>query len=460
MYMYMDLGSIVRKAAKPIVIAGAATYMFLNTVIPVSCTKPEPIANPQYTNNPSLQTIPTPAYTPTPSPELAPQPIPTPSIIPQPLHKNKIGFDEVPSGWPAPLFVTDRKDSLESKMEFEFGSDVYLNFSVSEKILLNQLDYSLGLYKIIIDYILPNGKKITIKESHRFISDTNGEIKFNSDNFNLKEYLGTSEAGRHTLEATLIIPHLDPKSPSREPEITTVKSISFKVLEPPIITVDGTQKLVYTQEEWNYFQEIAFGSEYGNIGKTIVKWSKQNPPMIFVRGSVVDENIKPSQESMSTLKEVVEELRKLTNLDIQFTDEPSKANFSVYLDVPHSDLHKIFPEVKTTIIDSNSGLFYFMPDINSNIYQAVSAVSRENQYNNEILPRKTIDKLIREEMTQALGLANDSYKYPLSIFQQNNSFANQYFLPIDKKIIRLLYQPEVRPGMGIDQVRELIEVIK
>jgi len=485
--MPMDLGSIVRKAAKPIAIAGASAYLILNLVgcngnatptpnhtqnqspkpSPTETYKPEPIASPQYTNNPALQPTPTPVYTPTPSPELVSELIPTPAIAPQPLRKNKIGFDEVPFGWPAPLFVTDQKDNLESKVEFEFGSDVYLNLSISEKVSLTD---DLGLYRVIIDYTPPNGSKITLKDELNIIYDTRGKIKFNSDIFNLREYLGTLEAGQHIFEAKLITPPLEPKTPPFEPKITTTEAVSFKILEPPIITVDDTltQKPVYATEEWDYFQEIAFGSEYGSNGKTIAKWHKQNPPIIFVHGSAIDGNIKPSQGSMDALKEVVEELKGLTNLDIQFTDEPSKANFRVYLDVLHSDLYKIFPNLSTTIIDNNVGFFYFEFDGNSNIYQAISAVSRESPRNNEILPRKTIDKLIREEVTQALGLANDSDKYKWSIFQQNkwimskqnNSFYNLHFLPIDRRIIRLLYQPEVKPYMSISQVKEVIEVIK
>ena len=106
-----------------------------------------------------------------------------------------------------------------------------------------------------------------------------------------------------------------------------------------------------------------------------------------------------------------------------------------------------------------TSFFNFKWDGNFNIYQATSAIS-QNSKDNEILPRKTIDNLIREEVTQALGLGNDSDKYMWSIFQQKNSFANQYFLPIDRRIIRLLYQPEVIPGMGVYPVSQVIEIIK
>jgi hypothetical protein len=46
--------------------------------------------------------------------------------------------------------------------------------------------------------------------------------------------------------------------------------------------------------------------------------------------------------------------------------------------------------------------------------------------------------LLREELTQSLGLFNDSYKYENSIFQQRWTTTTEY-ADIDKKIIQILY---------------------
>jgi hypothetical protein len=46
--------------------------------------------------------------------------------------------------------------------------------------------------------------------------------------------------------------------------------------------------------------------------------------------------------------------------------------------------------------------------------------------------------LLREELTQALGLFNDSYKYDNSIFQQSWTTTTDY-APIDVKLIEMLY---------------------
>ena len=46
--------------------------------------------------------------------------------------------------------------------------------------------------------------------------------------------------------------------------------------------------------------------------------------------------------------------------------------------------------------------------------------------------------LLREELTQALGFPNDSYKYEDSIFQQRWTEVTEYSI-LDKEIIRLHY---------------------
>jgi hypothetical protein len=46
--------------------------------------------------------------------------------------------------------------------------------------------------------------------------------------------------------------------------------------------------------------------------------------------------------------------------------------------------------------------------------------------------------LLREELTQALGLSNDSYDYPESIFYQGWTETTEY-TELDKDVIRMMY---------------------
>ena len=67
--------------------------------------------------------------------------------------------------------------------------------------------------------------------------------------------------------------------------------------------------------------------------------------------------------------------------------------------------------------------------------------------------------LLREELTQSLGLARDRIEYPESIFQASWTATTEY-ADIDKELIRLLYHPDVTSGLNEDQVRQvLVEIL-
>ncbi len=62
---------------------------------------------------------------------------------------------------------------------------------------------------------------------------------------------------------------------------------------------------------------------------------------------------------------------------------------------------------------------------------------------------------IREEITQSLGLMQDSYTYPDSIFYQRWTPGTE-FAPIDRTVIRMLYSKQIRPKMTAEQAREVL----
>lgn len=66
--------------------------------------------------------------------------------------------------------------------------------------------------------------------------------------------------------------------------------------------------------------------------------------------------------------------------------------------------------------------------------------------------------VLREEFTQALGLARDSNLYPASIFYRAWTTTTAY-APIDRDLIRLLYHPDVATGLSETQVRSLLPYI-
>ena len=66
--------------------------------------------------------------------------------------------------------------------------------------------------------------------------------------------------------------------------------------------------------------------------------------------------------------------------------------------------------------------------------------------------------LLREELTQSLGLARDSPEYTESIFQSSWTTTTE-FAAIDKELIRLLYHPDMVIGLTANQVDDVLAEI-
>ena len=66
--------------------------------------------------------------------------------------------------------------------------------------------------------------------------------------------------------------------------------------------------------------------------------------------------------------------------------------------------------------------------------------------------------LLREELTQALGLARDSDLYANSIFQSRWTTTTEY-AGIDEDVIRLLYHPQMQAGLDETETEEILTQI-
>ena len=63
--------------------------------------------------------------------------------------------------------------------------------------------------------------------------------------------------------------------------------------------------------------------------------------------------------------------------------------------------------------------------------------------------------LLREELTQSLGLMNDSNQYPESIFYAPWTDVT-VFADIDRMLISMLYRPDIDVNMNADEVLEVL----
>jgi len=190
----------------------------------------------------------------------------------------------------------------------------------------------------------------------------------------------------------------------------------------------------------SYFKDIVLGSEFGDVSSVVRKWNTDIK--VFVNGS-------PSAELTTELEGIISELNSLTgnSLQIQRVTTKETANFVIFLGNAR-DYTNQYPEV-TSLVDANLGLFWLNWNGSQEIYKGHMYVD---------LNRTNLSQqkhLLREELTQSLGLMNDSFEYPDSIFQQNPTTVTQ-FSKIDEELIKLLYNPQIVVGSTDSQVQSVL----
>jgi Protein of unknown function (DUF2927)/Bacterial SH3 domain len=193
-----------------------------------------------------------------------------------------------------------------------------------------------------------------------------------------------------------------------------------------------------SQEQINYFLEVALGSEFRNDhNPTIHKWNGEVRIQYFGN---------PTVEDLATLDSVIREVNELAQGNIQLKIVGSNPNLTIYF-VPESEFRRHEPGY----VPTNYGFFMTRWDATGTIRSANVLITSEN------VTQQERSHLIREELTQSLGLMRDSYKYSNSVFYQPWTDVTQY-AEIDRTLIRLLYSPNIQAGMTQAQVMDSLNV--
>ena len=183
-------------------------------------------------------------------------------------------------------------------------------------------------------------------------------------------------------------------------------------------SVFGYDKTKYSQETVEYFDEVAMGTEDGRRYDHVTRYTTD--VKIYMEGH-------QPQYIVDELNSIVSELNGIINtVDVQVTNSKSDANMVISI----GSLDKIkneYPVFKNTIYqNANAGFSIGMNY--SNVFLNTNNI-RSVQHAKHVL---------REELTQAMGLMNDSYKYPESVFYEGVSETTEY-APIDRVLIDILY---------------------
>ena len=135
---------------------------------------------------------------------------------------------------------------------------------------------------------------------------------------------------------------------------------------------------------------------------------------------------------------------------INIVNNSSQSNYYIFFG-SGSDYAQLYPS-QTNFVVSNWGLF-------SVFWNSQNQLTSGHMYVDINRANLAEQKhLLREELTQSLGLARDSQKYPESIFQSAWTTTTEY-TSIDSDLIRLLYHPDMSTGLTEAQVDVVLKEI-
>ena len=151
------------------------------------------------------------------------------------------------------------------------------------------------------------------------------------------------------------------------------------------------------------------------------------------------------------LEQLLARLRDEAGLDIAETGDPAEAQIFVEA-VPAAQITRIFPTAACFIVPGESDWRGFMRRRPEERLRWPDQATLERAA--IFLPLDTTPQDVRdclnEEITQALGPADDLYRLPDTVWNDDNFHGMA--TPFDMLMLRTLYQPELRSGMSRGEV--------
>lgn len=187
---------------------------------------------------------------------------------------------------------------------------------------------------------------------------------------------------------------------------------------------------VFSPQSVSDLKEVAFATEYGS-GNQLRKWVV--PIRIAVRGTL------PEYLSRE-LDRVIAELRELTDRSIERSEQD--ANVTIFF-IPHAQ----FSAQEIEIPPRNDGYFHLWWNREFEIERALVYIAIDRN------SKKAHRHLLREELTQALGLMADTNERG-SIFEQRWTETVEYS-DRDRALIRLHSSPLLPPGINVEGFRAI-----
>jgi hypothetical protein len=216
---------------------------------------------------------------------------------------------------------------------------------------------------------------------------------------------------------------------------------------PAIAQRQRAEKKIFTDSEIvEGFLKIAFGAEYHLAGRVDRIRKYDGPVRVFADGSRAD-------RKAQLAKIVADIAARVQHLDIAMAGSLEDANVQVKL-VRDRDLQRTI----TTFYGSDRA-----KEIRSSLDPQCLSGFRKNEkfeieHSDVILTVDNGDFVFfdcaYEELLQSLGPINDTASVPWTMFNDNVSMG--YFDVYDQYLLNLLYDPRIKPGMTVQEVKALL----
>jgi DUF2927 family protein len=214
-----------------------------------------------------------------------------------------------------------------------------------------------------------------------------------------------------------------------------------------IVSRQRVEKKTFTDSEIiEGFMKTAFGAEYHLAGRVDRIRKYEAPVRVFADG------IRPDRK-LQLAKVVADIAQRVQHLDIAITEASEDANVMVKL-VRDRDL---FRTISTFYGSERAGEIKTSLDP-----QCLSGFRKNDKF--EIVHSDvilTVDKgdfifldCAYEELLQSLGPINDTSTVPWTMFNDNVSMG--YFDVYDQYIMNVLYDPRIRAGMTVAEVKAVL----
>lgn len=205
----------------------------------------------------------------------------------------------------------------------------------------------------------------------------------------------------------------------------------------------------YDKELVNYFSEVALSAEFHDNSDRIVKWTEPMSLYIWKDGEF--------NRQVSIIRNTINKINNLIKgeFKIQLVDNYLKSNAVIFL-LEKDEVELLVPSLFEGIEEESSGLALIEYDLDNYEIKHAKIFIDINE------PLQAQESIILEELTQSIGLMNDSEKYSNSIFYQNkalDSINTLEYSQMDMNIIKMLYHPKMKPGLNLKKAEKVIKQI-